>query len=68
MWTVAVVVVELVLEPLAALLRGGIAGRVGPLTQRYLDEALGLAVGMGRLGAGIGMAQLQAPTGVGKVP
>ena len=30
--------------------RGGIAVRIGPLTQQCLDEPLGLAIGSGRIG------------------
>ena len=35
---------------------------VGPLTQERLDEALGLAVGLGRVRPGADVAQAQEPT------
>ena len=37
---------------------------VGPLAQQGLDEALGLAVGLGRVGPGADVAQAEQPAGL----
>ena len=48
-----------------ALLGGVIGVRVGPFAQAGLDEALGLAIGFGRIGFGAQRLDLEPAQGLG---
>jgi len=55
-----VVTIEPVGQFSRALILGLISSRVGPFAKRGLDEALGLAVGLRRIGSGEDLAQTEA--------
>ena len=56
---VPIVGVDPGLELLGSLGGGGIGACVGPFPQRGLDEALGLAVGLGCVGPGSDVLELE---------
>jgi len=61
-----VVVVEPGGELLVAFFRVGVVANVSPLAQSGLDEAFGLAVGAGRVGAGEAVADAEFLAGGAK--
>lgn len=60
MQAVPVVVMQPERQMLGAEVGGFIGARIGPFPQGSLDEALGLAVGLRRIGLGLQMAQPQS--------
>ena len=64
---VVVVVVQPGVDGLAALAGAGIGSGVGPFAQGGLDEALGLAVGPGRVGPGAQMPEAGVGAGVAEI-
>jgi hypothetical protein len=50
------------------MIRAGVSLGVGPLPQRGLDEALGLTVGLGRVGLGEDVLQAEPGAGLGEGP
>ena len=67
MLAVPVVVVEPAGQVCGAHLGAGVGEGVGPLAQRRLDEALGLAVGAGPVRAGESLSDTQFPAGGGEL-
>lgn len=55
MWPMPIVHMGPDRQVLGAMVRGLAGAGVGPLAERGLDEALGLAVGLGRVGPGADM-------------
>jgi hypothetical protein len=66
MWAMPVVAVEPRRQLCGALGRSRIGQRIGPFPQRGLDEALGLAVGPGRIGPGSEVLEPEPSAGPGK--
>ena len=64
MWSLVVVVVGPWLQGSISLLRVGPVFCVGPFAQRGLDESLGLAVGLGRVGPGAAVFDLPSLAGL----
>ena len=56
MWSVVVVVAEVVGEGVGAFGAGGVEACVGPFVDECLDEAFGFSVGLRASGAGVGVA------------
>src|SRR4051812_35788962 len=51
------------LELARAVLRGGVGPGIGPFSEGGLDEALGLAVGLGRVGSGFDVLEFEPVAG-----
>ena len=63
---VEIVVVEVAWEILGAVIRGVVGTGVGPLAGEGLDEAFGLAVGLGAIGSGEAVLESELVAGGGK--
>ncbi len=61
-----IVVVEVAREEGGAVITGVVGACVGPLSGEGLDEAFGLAVGLGAIGFGEAMLEAELATGGGK--
>ncbi len=65
-WAVEIVVMEVAREALGAVLAGVVGTGVGPFAGEGLDEAFGLAVGLGAIGSGEEMLEAELAAGAGK--
>ena len=61
-----IVVMEIEWEEGGAVVTGVVRARIGPLAGNGLDEAFGLAIGLGSVRAGEEMAEAQLLAGLGK--
>ena len=61
-----IVVVEVELEELSAMITGVIGASISPFTSDGLDEAFGLAIGLGAIGTSEEMAEAELVAGLGK--
>ena len=61
-----IVVMEVEREERSALVRGVVRTSISPLASDGLDEAFGLAVGLGAIGFGEEMFEAELETGLGK--
>ena len=66
MRAVEVVVMEIEWEESGAVMTGVVGARISPLASEGLDEAFGLAVGLGAIGSSEEMADAQLEAGSGK--
>lgn len=66
MWAVEIVVVEVEWEAGSAVVAGVVGTGVGPLAGDGLDEAFGLAIGLGAVGFGEEMLEAELLAGGGK--
>jgi len=66
MGAMEIIVMEVERETKSAVIAGVIGAGVGPLTGEGLDEAFGLAVGLGAIGSGEEMLEAELVTGGGK--
>jgi hypothetical protein len=66
MRAVEVIVMEIEREEGGAVLTGVVGARIGPLAGDGLDEAFGLAIGLGAIGTSEEMAEAQLVAGSGE--
>ena len=64
--TVEIVVMEVELEESGAVVTGVVRASISPLAGDGLDEAFGLAVGLGSVGSGETMLETELVTSLGK--